>query len=125
MVFSELHGPSLARGSQKVERTAVAGTAENGIPSSRGSLLAHLVAREHVTRAFPGARSDEPKRTCRPASQRRRAPRAQHDRADHQGQLIDQTVGRQFVQERAAAEDQDVLSGLALEFGDSSARSRT
>ena len=51
--------------------------------------------------------------------------RAQHDRADHQGQLIDQTVSQQFVPERAAAEDQDVLSGLAFEFGDSSARSRT
>jgi hypothetical protein len=68
--------------------------------------------------------SSEPKRTCRTAAERRRA-RAQHDRADHHGQLIDQTVGQQFIPEHAAAEDQDVLSDLAFEFGDSSARSRT
>ena len=40
-------------------------------------------------------------------------------------EAIEHLVGQQFVPERAAAEDQDVLSGLAFEFGDSSARSRT
>jgi hypothetical protein len=95
----------------------VAETAQSATASTRGSFLAHLVAREHVTRAFPRARSEQPKRTRQPAAEHRRA-RAQHDRADHQVQFVDQSVGQQVVPERAAAEDQDVFAGLAFEFGD-------
>jgi hypothetical protein len=77
---------------------------------------ARLVAQGHVSRALPSARLDELKWPRGRAAEHRRA-RAQHDRGDHQVQLVDQATRQQAVPERAAAEDQDVLARLAVQLG--------
>jgi hypothetical protein len=49
---------------------------------------------------------------------------ADDNRADHQVQLVDQSASQQVVPERAAADDQDVVAGLALELGNLLVRRR-
>jgi hypothetical protein len=38
--------------------------------------------------------------------------------ADHQVEFVNQIIGQQIVPECVAAKDQDVVAGLALEFGE-------
>jgi hypothetical protein len=80
-------------------------------------LAADFVPYEDVLGAIPRACVDAPKRNSRLAVEYWCAC-ADDDRADHQVEFVNQIMRQQIVPEYMAAKHQDIIAGLAFEFGD-------